>query len=156
MEFDLQSLFGLLCTAVLIGWDPATPPSPAFGLMRVLLVSQDKRHLFVTPCKCGIVGIASQAATILKIWFFSQNRSKWVPVSKTQNLTLISICWKSCNKISAKKVIHKKVNKFTCFSSFNSKGKDLGLKIFSSYLVCTFSTDSKYLICCEKFLSVLF
>ncbi len=29
MELDLQSLFGLLCTAVLIGWDPATPsPSP--------------------------------------------------------------------------------------------------------------------------------
>jgi hypothetical protein len=28
MEFDLQSLFGLLCTAVLIGRDPATPPSP--------------------------------------------------------------------------------------------------------------------------------
>ncbi len=25
MELDLQSLFGLLCTAVLIGWDPATP-----------------------------------------------------------------------------------------------------------------------------------
>jgi hypothetical protein len=27
MELDLQSLFGLLCTAVLIGWDPA------FGLL---------------------------------------------------------------------------------------------------------------------------
>jgi hypothetical protein len=25
---DLQSLFGLLCTAVLIGSDPATPPFP--------------------------------------------------------------------------------------------------------------------------------
>jgi hypothetical protein len=29
MELDLQSLLGLLCTAVLIGWDPAhLPPSP--------------------------------------------------------------------------------------------------------------------------------
>ncbi len=29
MELDLQSLFGLLCTAVLlIGWDPATTPLP--------------------------------------------------------------------------------------------------------------------------------
>ena len=28
MELDLQSLFGLLCTAVLIGWDPSTPPLP--------------------------------------------------------------------------------------------------------------------------------
>jgi hypothetical protein len=32
MELDLRSLFGLLCTAVLIGWGPATPP-PAFGLI---------------------------------------------------------------------------------------------------------------------------
>ncbi len=30
MELDLQSLFGLhvMCTALLIGWDPATPLSP--------------------------------------------------------------------------------------------------------------------------------
>jgi hypothetical protein len=29
MELDLQSLFGLLCTAVLIGrGDPVTPPPP--------------------------------------------------------------------------------------------------------------------------------
>ncbi len=33
MELDLQSLFGLQCTAVLIGRDPATPPPPAFGLI---------------------------------------------------------------------------------------------------------------------------
>ncbi len=26
MEFDLNSLFGLLCTAVLDVWDPTTPP----------------------------------------------------------------------------------------------------------------------------------
>ena len=36
MELDLQSLFGLLCTAVLIGRDPATlPPPPAFGLTHI-------------------------------------------------------------------------------------------------------------------------
>jgi hypothetical protein len=28
MQLDLQRLFGLLCTAVLIGWDPATSPPP--------------------------------------------------------------------------------------------------------------------------------
>ncbi len=28
MELDLQSLFGLLCTAALIGWDPARPQLP--------------------------------------------------------------------------------------------------------------------------------
>ncbi len=34
MELDLQSLFGLLCTAVLIGRGPATtPPPPAFRLI---------------------------------------------------------------------------------------------------------------------------
>ncbi len=29
MELDLQSLFGLMCTAVLIGWGPSTPPPPS-------------------------------------------------------------------------------------------------------------------------------
>ncbi len=46
-----------LCSAaVLIGWSPATPPplTPHLGAYtRALLVSQDRRHLFVTPCfKC--------------------------------------------------------------------------------------------------------
>ncbi len=51
MELDLQSLFGLLCTAVLIGWDPATLPLPHLGShTRALLVRQDRRHLFVTSC----------------------------------------------------------------------------------------------------------
>ncbi len=52
MELDLQSLFGLLCTAVLIGWDPATPPFPPHlgSYTRALLVSQKRPHLFVTPC----------------------------------------------------------------------------------------------------------
>jgi hypothetical protein len=49
MELDLQSLCWLLCTAVLIG-------SPrAFGLIHeALLVSQDRRHVFVTPCNSPI------------------------------------------------------------------------------------------------------
>jgi len=35
MELDLQSFFGILCTDVHIGWDPASPPPPlpAFGLI---------------------------------------------------------------------------------------------------------------------------
>ncbi len=52
MELDLQRIFGLLCTAVLIGWDPATfpPPPPRIWahIRGVLLVSLDRRHLFVT------------------------------------------------------------------------------------------------------------
>ncbi len=55
MEIDLQSLFGLLCTPVLIGWDPATPPPPPIpphlgSYTRAQLVGQDRRHLFVTAC----------------------------------------------------------------------------------------------------------
>ncbi len=52
MELDIHSLFGLLCTAVLIGWDSATTPLPPHlgSYTRALLVSQDRRHLFVTPC----------------------------------------------------------------------------------------------------------
>ncbi len=53
MELDLQSLFGLHAHSwILIGWDPATPPPPAFlgSYTRALLVSQDRRYVFVTPC----------------------------------------------------------------------------------------------------------
>ncbi len=53
MKLYIQSLFGLLCTAELIGWNPATnPPSPRTWAnihTRALLVSQDRRNLFVTP-----------------------------------------------------------------------------------------------------------
>jgi hypothetical protein len=53
MELDLQSLFGLLCTAataVLIGLDTATPPLPPriWAHIRGRYWS-DRRHLFVTP-----------------------------------------------------------------------------------------------------------
>ncbi len=55
MELDLQSLFGLhvhSCT-VLIGWNP--PPPQLGSYTRALLVSQDRRHLFVTPCVLSTV-----------------------------------------------------------------------------------------------------
>jgi hypothetical protein len=40
----------VMCTAVLIGWDPATPPFPPHcdSYTRALLVSKDRRHLSVT------------------------------------------------------------------------------------------------------------
>ncbi len=49
-------IWAQMCTAVLIGWDPATPPLPRIWAHIVyvhgaweLLVSLDRRHLFVTP-----------------------------------------------------------------------------------------------------------
>jgi hypothetical protein len=49
-----------MCTAVLIGWDPATPPLPRIWtritvLTRAQLVSKYRRHLFVTPWLCDTV-----------------------------------------------------------------------------------------------------
>jgi hypothetical protein len=53
MELDLHSVFGLLCTAVLVAETPQPPPPPIpphlGSYMRALLVSQDRRHLFGTP-----------------------------------------------------------------------------------------------------------
>ncbi len=41
--------FHVMCTAVLTGWDPQTPPRIWTRITRALLVSTDRRHLFVTP-----------------------------------------------------------------------------------------------------------
>jgi hypothetical protein len=49
MELDLRSLFGLHVYTVQL-YSLAETPSPPFGSnLRALLVSQDRRHLFVTP-----------------------------------------------------------------------------------------------------------
>ncbi len=51
MELDRQSLFGLYVHSCTHWLRPATPtPPPHLGsYTRALLVSQDRRHLFVTP-----------------------------------------------------------------------------------------------------------
>jgi hypothetical protein len=52
MELDLQSLFGLHVHSCTYCKRPRNAsPQPTFGsYTRVPLVSQDRRHLFVTPC----------------------------------------------------------------------------------------------------------
>jgi hypothetical protein len=45
MDITLQSLFGLLCTAVLIG---RLPPSPAFGLIYEGAIGQPRKT--TSPC----------------------------------------------------------------------------------------------------------
>jgi hypothetical protein len=55
MELDLQSLFGLLCAQMYsMAEIPQLPPLPPHlgSYTRALLVSKDRRHLFVTPW-CG-------------------------------------------------------------------------------------------------------
>jgi hypothetical protein len=53
MELDLQSLFGLLCTAVVIACDPASSPPRIWAYIggRYWLAKIYRRHLFVTPCR---------------------------------------------------------------------------------------------------------
>ncbi len=72
METDLQSLFGLLCTAVLIGATPQLPPPLAFGLIlytRALLVSLERRHLFVTPCLNSTAPVGLWALRWVPRWY---------------------------------------------------------------------------------------
>jgi hypothetical protein len=57
MEVDLQRLFGLhvtLCAQLhSLAETPQLPPSPRIWtrIWGALLVSKERRHLFVTPCK---------------------------------------------------------------------------------------------------------
>jgi hypothetical protein len=64
MELDLQSFFGLHVHSLYTHCgDPATPSPPHLGLYtRALLVSQDRRHLFVTPCIDITAGHAQSAS----------------------------------------------------------------------------------------------
>jgi hypothetical protein len=62
MELDHHSLFGLLCTALLIGWDLTSPPLPlAFGLIYEGAIGQPRycrRHLFFTTgCHPSLVSL---------------------------------------------------------------------------------------------------
>ncbi len=71
MELGLQILFVLQCTAILIGWDPATPPPfpPHLGsYTRTLLVSQDRRHPFETPFLTGMVVLELNAIYCIGKW----------------------------------------------------------------------------------------
>ncbi len=66
IELDLQSLFGLHVHSCTHWLRPRNPPPPAFGLYtRALLVSQDRRHLFVIPWKSRIRIILESAVSIL-------------------------------------------------------------------------------------------
>ncbi len=73
MEVDLQSLFGLHVTwcAQLFSLAEETlqlPPSPRIWtrITRALLVSKDRRHLFVTPCSWPIDTFVVYAPNVLQ------------------------------------------------------------------------------------------
>jgi hypothetical protein len=51
MELDLQSYLGSCVKLYSLAETPQLPPPPHLGSnTRALLVSQDRRHLFITPC----------------------------------------------------------------------------------------------------------
>ncbi len=62
-------------TAVLIGWDPPLPPIWAhiqYEGAIILLVSQDRRHLFVTPCSKRTVVYMGKGGGPMCIIYFPQ------------------------------------------------------------------------------------
>jgi hypothetical protein len=81
-EIDLQSLFELMCTYSCNHWmrDPATPtppPLPHLGsYTRALLVSQHRRHLFVTLCFIGLYASACTDKKENKIFLISKEIQK--------------------------------------------------------------------------------
>ncbi len=87
MELDLQSLFGLLCTAVHRSWDPETPPPPHLGsYTRALLVKQDRRHLFVTPLVSRLTDPKRKATDDETVYGKSDIDQHWsVPVPYIQS-----------------------------------------------------------------------
>ncbi len=64
-----------MCTAVLISWEPALPPPlhpPHLGsYTRALVVSRNRRHLFVTPCLS--LRLFSLCVTGVSFAFLSRN-----------------------------------------------------------------------------------
>jgi hypothetical protein len=101
MELDLLSIFGLLCTALLIGWDPATPLPPHLGsYARSLLASQDRRHLFVTPY---VVNTVKKGAPMQWEMIILRNHSKQIhykPPKNTKNTYCSVLCTLSSLKRS--------------------------------------------------------
>ncbi len=66
--------FWALFKAVLIGWGPATPPPPALGYISV---SQDRRHLFVTPWLKWMVFTSG----IFEFRHWDENSHAWASLS---------------------------------------------------------------------------
>jgi hypothetical protein len=75
MELDLQGFFGLhvhilICTHWLRPCNPPPPPHPLHlsSYTRVLLVSQDRRHLFVTPWYPSYLPVTSETFSLCVHW----------------------------------------------------------------------------------------
>jgi hypothetical protein len=97
MEVDLQSLFGLHLTwcaqLFSLAETPQLPTSPRIWtrITRVLLVSKDRRHLFVTPCQqCNLFNFFSYLIYLFRYhvmctgspcrrWSGTRRQCCWIP-----------------------------------------------------------------------------
>ncbi len=81
----------VMCTAVLIGWDPSHPL--ALGLIYitwVLLVSKNRRHLFVTPCSTVITELCDKLFLSWKL--LEASESLECLISHTNSTQLLYTC----------------------------------------------------------------
>ncbi len=105
MELDLPRSFRLLCTAVLIGWDPATPPSPRIWarIRRRYWSAKVDIHLFVIPWDGGSLSelswlpritIIPNRSGLLCVWMFGRKLKRTI-VYCSHQFTINSFTWKA-------------------------------------------------------------
>jgi hypothetical protein len=84
MELDLLSLFGLLCTAVLIDGDPAAHPPPAFGLIYEGAIGQQIKTLSLCIPVLFLLwnippGFRETLDRVLQARYLGEGRGAWRP-----------------------------------------------------------------------------
>jgi hypothetical protein len=83
-----------MCTSEIIGWDPAThrpPPRILGSYTRALLVSQDRRHIFVTP-RCVPVDDTSCKYEKVNRWDKGTVSRKEYFVCKSEYNFIFAVC----------------------------------------------------------------